>query len=130
MNKTLQFPSVDRLMLLIAVLLLQLSAPVFAQEDDSIALQLFNHQDLNTDVDRASKTIVSANRLAETPDEMAQEVIIIDGNTIRKFGYSPLVDVGESIPGFRPSRPGNAIEGETFLMREIRECFPVHLLRS
>ncbi|MDH4472136.1 MAG: TonB-dependent receptor [Fluviicola sp.] len=119
MNKTLQFPTVDRLALLIAVLLLQLSTPILAQEDDSIALQLFNHQDLNTDADRASKTIVSANRLAETPDEMAQEVIIIDGSTIRKFGYTTLVDVLESIPGFRTSQPGNAIEGETFLMRGL-----------
>ncbi|HLP55877.1 MAG TPA: TonB-dependent receptor [Fluviicola sp.] len=119
MNKTLQFPSVDRLVLLAAVLLLQLSTAAFAQEEDSVDLQLFNHQDLNTDADRASKTIVSANRLAETPDEMAQEVIIIDGATIRKFGYSTLVDVLESIPGFRTSQPGNAIEGETFLMRGL-----------
>lgn len=119
MNKTLQFPSVDRLTLLVAVLLLQLSTPVLAQEDDSVSLQLFNYQDLNTDADRASKTIVSANRLAETPDEMAQEVIIIDGNTIRKFGYTTLVDVLESLPGFRTSQPGNAIEGETFLMRGL-----------
>jgi outer membrane receptor protein involved in Fe transport len=119
MNKTLQFPTVDRLTLLIAVLLLQLSTPAFAQEDDSIDLQLFNHQDLKTDASRISKTIVSANRLAESPEEMAQEVIIIEGSTIRKFGYTTLVDVLESLPGFRTSQPGNAIEGETFLMRGL-----------
>jgi len=119
MNKTLQFQSVDRLTLLVTVLLLQLSTPLLAQEEDSIDLQLFNHQDLNTDASRLSKTIVSANRLAETPDQMAQEVIIIEGSTIRQFGYTTLVDVLESIPGFRTSQPGNAIEGETFLMRGL-----------
>ncbi|MCH2231999.1 MAG: TonB-dependent receptor [Crocinitomicaceae bacterium] len=63
--------------------------------------------------------ITSANRLAERPDDLSQEIIIVEGSEIRKFGYSTLVDVLKSIPGFRTSQPGNAIEGETFLMRGL-----------
>lgn len=90
-----------------------------AQKEDTLNLRMFDYSDLETDQNRYSKTIISANRLAETPDDMAQEVIVIDGATIRKFGYSTLVDVLENLPEFAGSQPGNCIEGETFLMRGL-----------
>lgn len=92
---------------------------IHAQTEDTLKIRTFDYTDLQTEANRASKTVISANRLAETPDDMAQQVIVIDGETIRKFGYTTLVDVLESIPGFRTSQPGNAIEGETFLMRGL-----------
>jgi len=119
MDKILRLSSFFSLPLLILVLLTQWKTTLYSQEDDSLNLQLFNQSDLDNSGSKASKTIVSANRLAETPDDMAQQVIIIDGATIRKFGYTTLVDVLESIPGFRTSQPGNSIEGETFLMRGL-----------
>ena len=119
MDKILRLSSFTRLPLLIVVLLTQMKTSLYSQEDDSLSLQLFNQNDLDNSGSKATKTIVSANRLAETPDDMAQQVIIIDGATIRKFGYTTLVDVLESIPGFRTSQPGNSIEGETFLMRGL-----------
>lgn len=90
-----------------------------AQTEDTLEIKTFDYTDLQLDSIKASKTVISANRLAEMPDDMAQQVIVIEGETIRKFGYTTLVDVLESIPGFRTSQPGNAIEGETFLMRGL-----------
>ncbi len=88
-------------------------------QQDSLKIQLFGHDDLNFENGKDKRSITSTNRLANSPDDMAQEVIIIDGDEIRKFGYATLVDVLKSIPGFRTSQPGNSEEGETFLMRGL-----------
>lgn len=90
-----------------------------AQVPDSIAVRLFGYEDLNLEADKSKSAVTSTNRLTENSEDMAQEVIIIEGDDIRKFGYATLVDVLKSIPGFRTSQPGNAIEGETFLMRGL-----------
>ncbi len=90
-----------------------------AQSEDSTDIRLFGYEDLNLDMGKKKRAITSTNRLTESPEDMAQEVIIIDGDEIRKFGYATLVDVLKGIPGFRTSQPGNAIEGETFLMRGL-----------
>lgn len=86
---------------------------------DTLSQKLFTDKDL-IDVDESKrKTITSANLLAENYEDLPQEVIVVRGDDIRKFGYSTLVDVLKSIPGFRTSQPGNATEGETFLMRGL-----------
>ena len=82
-------------------------------------IKRFTYDDLQSDKFEKYKKSSSTNRLAENPDDLTQEVIIIDGDEIRKFGYTTLVDVLKSIPGFRTSQPGNSIEGETFLMRGL-----------
>jgi outer membrane receptor for ferrienterochelin and colicin len=87
-------------------------------QEDTLGVKLFDHRDLDGG-DYKKDAQVSSNRLAENPDDLAQEIIIVSGDDIRKFGYSTLVDVLKSIPGFRTSQPGNAIEGETFLMRGL-----------
>lgn len=88
-------------------------------QEDTLDVKLFDHTDLNNKDYEKSNQVSSSNRLAENPEDLAQEIIIIDGEEIRKFGYSTLVDVLKSIPGFRTSQPGNALEGETFLMRGL-----------
>lgn len=90
----------------------------FAQ-DSTMNIKRFTFEDLNTEKFEKYKKQSSTNRLAEDPEDLTQEVIIIDGDEIRKFGYSTLVDVLKTIPGFRTSQPGNAVEGETFLMRGL-----------
>ncbi|GAB5417792.1 MAG: hypothetical protein Crog4KO_24590 [Crocinitomicaceae bacterium] len=82
-------------------------------------IKRFTFEDLDSEKFEKYKSSSSANRLAENPDDLTQEVIIIDGDEIRKFGYTTLVDVLKTIPGFRTSQPGNATEGETFLMRGL-----------
>ncbi len=98
---------------------LLLSSSVLAQEDSTMQIKRFTFEDLDSEKFEKYKSSSSTNRLAENPDDLTQEVIIIDGDEIRKFGYTTLVDVLKTIPGFRTSQPGNAIEGETFLMRGL-----------
>ncbi|MDX2360239.1 MAG: TonB-dependent receptor [Crocinitomicaceae bacterium] len=107
------------LILLLLISSIFSSNSLYAQDEDSLSIQLFGYDDLNLDNGNKKRIITSTNRMAESPEDMAQEVIIIDGDEIRKYGYSTLVDVLKSIPGFRTSQPGNAMEGETFLMRGI-----------
>ncbi|XOV67386.1 MAG: TonB-dependent receptor plug domain-containing protein [Fluviicola sp.] len=95
---------------------------VSAQEeygDSTMQIKRFSFEDLSSEKFEKYKTSSSTNRLAENPDDLTQEVIIIDGDEIRKFGHTTLVDVLKTIPGFRTSQPGNSIEGETFLMRGL-----------
>lgn len=98
--------------------LLLISCNLIAQ-DSTITIKRFNYDDLSSEKFEKYLTKSSTNRLAVNPDDLTLEVIIIDGEDIRKFGYSTLVDVLKTIPGFRTSQPGNAIEGETFLMRGL-----------
>lgn len=86
---------------------------------DSLDAKRFSDHDMRTDWEREKETVLSSNRLAETAADMAQQVYVIQGDEIRKFGYTTLVDVLENIPGFRTSQPGNTLEGETFLMRGL-----------
>lgn len=104
------------------VALFLLATPSFAQleqMDSTMQIKRFTYGDLTSERFEKYKTSSSTNRLAENPDDLTQEVIIIDGDEIRKFGYTTLADVLKTIPGFRTSQPGNAIEGETFLMRGL-----------
>lgn len=96
-----------------------LTTSVHSQSDDSLRFQIFNISDLDTLVKEEKELIISASRLSETVDEFSQQIIIIEGEEIRKFGYSTLVDVLKYIPGFKTSQPGNAYQGETFLMRGL-----------
>lgn len=89
------------------------------QMDSTMNIKRFSYEDLDSERFEKYKKSSSTNRLAENPDDLTQEVIIIDGDEIRKFGHTTLVDVLKTIPGFRTSQPGNAIEGETFLMRGL-----------
>ncbi|MFT5858010.1 MAG: outer membrane receptor protein involved in Fe transport [Flavobacteriaceae bacterium] len=88
-------------------------------QSDTLSQKLFGDKDLVEVAEDSIKFITSANLLSENYEDLPQEVIIIDGDDIRKFGYSTLVDVLKSLPGFRTSQPGNAMEGETFLMRGL-----------
>lgn len=92
---------------------------VNSQSDDSLRFQIFNISDLDTLVKEEKELIIAASRLSETVDEFSKQIIIIEGEEIRKFGYATLVDVLKYIPGFKTSQPGNAYQGETFLMRGL-----------
>lgn len=102
--------------LLIAFLVF--SSQSFAQID-SIAPKIFGFDDLDTTGFEKNKMMTSANLLAESPDDLSEEVYIITGDEIRKRGFVTLVDILKTLPGFRTSQPGNAMEGETFLMRGL-----------
>ena len=119
MNPVSRFHTATAKFVFLALCLFNFSTVSFGQKNDSLDIQLFSHDDINFDNGKDKRRVTSTNRLADSPEDMAQEVIIIEGDEIRKFGYSTLVDVLKSIPGFRTSQPGNAEEGETFLMRGL-----------
>jgi len=79
----------------------------------------FGDEDLVDMKKERSRLISTANFIAQDYENLPQDVIVIDGDDIRKFGYTTLVDVLKTLPGFRTSQPGNAMEGETFLMRGL-----------
>lgn len=56
-------------------------------QDSTITIKRFGFDDLNSEEFEKYKKKSSTNRLAENPDDLTQEVIIIDGDDIRKFGY-------------------------------------------
>ncbi|MCR9173126.1 MAG: TonB-dependent receptor [bacterium] len=87
--------------------------------DTTMQIKRFSYSDLDSEKFEKYKTSSSTNRLAENPEDLTQEVIIVDGDEIRKFGHTTLVDVLKTIPGFHTSQPGNSLEGETFLMRGL-----------
>lgn len=103
----------------LVLLSLLFAVNVNSQSDDSLRFQIFNLADLDTLVKEEKELIISVSRLSETVGEFSQQIIIIEGDEIRKFGYTTLVDVLKYIPGFRTSQPGNAYHGETFLMQGL-----------
>jgi outer membrane receptor protein involved in Fe transport len=61
--------------------------------------------------------IYAANRIPEVPDELPVRTYVVTHKDIVLNGYTSLVDVLKTIPGFRTSQPGSGLLGETFLMR-------------
>lgn len=105
--------------LLFTIITLFIFTCSYCQNNDSLHFQIFNISDLDTLVKEEKQLIIAASRLSEMVDEFSKQIIIIEGSEIRKFGYTTLVDVLKYIPGFKTSQPGNAYEGETFLMRGL-----------
>jgi outer membrane receptor protein involved in Fe transport len=85
---------------------------------DSLRLNIFGAQDIDTSYQPVKEKIVlGANRTAENSDEIAVKTYIITRDEILKNGWSTLLDVLRTIPGFQISEPANALLGEAFLMR-------------
>ncbi|MEZ4921006.1 MAG: TonB-dependent receptor [Saprospiraceae bacterium] len=64
-------------------------------------------------------TALSATRSPEKIEEIPFTVWVITNEDILLNGFVTLADVLRSAPGMRTSQPGNAIEGETFMMRGL-----------
>lgn len=64
----------------------------------------------------AENIFVSATRTAESPHDLPFSTFTITSDEILRNGYVTLVDVLKAAPGIRVSQPGNAIEGEKFLL--------------
>ena len=61
--------------------------------------------------------VVSATRSVEEADKMPFTIWVATAEDIQRNGFVTLGDVLRAAPGIRVSQPGNALEGETFLMR-------------
>lgn len=63
--------------------------------------------------------VISATRSVEEVDQMPFSIWVATADDIQRNGYITLGDVLRAAPGIRVSQPGNALEGETFLMRGL-----------
>lgn len=62
---------------------------------------------------------ISATRSPEDVDRLPFTVWVVTADEILRYGFVTLGDVLRAAPGIRVSQPGNALEGETFLMRGL-----------
>lgn len=93
-----------------------------AQKDSSLLLapeRLEQKDILFRDLSRQNVRVISATRSPEDIDEQPFSVWVITGEEILRNGFVTLGDVMRAVPGVRVSQPGNALEGETFLMRGL-----------
>jgi outer membrane receptor protein involved in Fe transport len=63
--------------------------------------------------------VTSATRTPELPSDLPFTVWVITADDINRNGFTTLGDVLKAAPGIRVSQPGNALEGETFLIRGL-----------
>lgn len=92
------------------------------QNDTSLLLRAEQLTDLdvrafNKETDRA--VIRSATRTEEQPGDLPFSTWVITSDDILRYGFVTLADVLKAAPGIRVSQPGNAVEGETFMMRGL-----------
>jgi outer membrane receptor protein involved in Fe transport len=91
-----------------------------AQTDSSLLLtpeRLDEKDVVFRDFSQQTTRIISATRNAEDADNMPFSIWVATAEDILRYGFVTLGDVLRAAPGIRVSQPGNALEGETFLMR-------------
>ena len=71
------------------------------------------------DLSLQSTRVISATRSLEEADQMPFTIWVATAEYIQRNGFITLGDVLRAAPGIRVSQPGNALEGETFLMRGL-----------
>ncbi len=101
-------------------LLLQLTAS--AQTDSTLLLapeRLEEKDILPRDLSQREVKVISATRSPIEIGEQPFTVWVVTGEEILRNGFVTLGDVLRAAPGVRVSQPGNAMEGETFLMRGL-----------
>ena len=62
---------------------------------------------------------MAANRIPENSGELPVRTFVITRDEIAANGFTTLVDVLKTLPGFHTSQPGSADLGETFLQRGL-----------
>ncbi|MCC6282290.1 MAG: TonB-dependent receptor plug domain-containing protein [Saprospiraceae bacterium] len=95
---------------------------VFAQNDSTLLLspERLTEQDIVVrDLSLQPTRVISATRSLEEADQMPFSIWVATAEDIQRNGFVTLGDVLRAAPGIRVSQPGNALEGETFLMRGL-----------
>jgi outer membrane receptor protein involved in Fe transport len=94
----------------------------FAQNDSTLLLspERLTEQDIVVrDLSLQATRVISATRSLEEADQMPFSTWVVTAEDIQRNGFITLGDVLRAAPGIRVSQPGNALEGETFLMRGL-----------
>ncbi len=71
------------------------------------------------DLSLQATRVISATRSLEEAGQMPFTIWVATAEDIQRNGFITLGDVLRAAPGIRVSQPGNALEGETFLMRGL-----------
>lgn len=108
---------------LFALLLACCPFVLFAQTDTA-SLLLIPEQLADTNIQTRSagllkRQAVSATRSLEDVEDLPFSVWVVTARDIQRNGFVTLGDVLRAAPGIRVSQPGNALEGETFLVRGL-----------
>ncbi len=106
----------------ICLLLLFLQFTAQAQTDSTLLLAPENLEEkdiLFRDLSQQEVKVISATRSPVGISEQPFSVWVVTGEEILRNGFVTLGDVLRAAPGVRVSQPGNAVEGETFLMRGL-----------
>lgn len=93
-----------------------------AQEEKSLRLtpERLNENDVvPLDLSGNETMVISATRSPEKASEQPFTVWVISAEEILQNGFVTLGDVLRAAPGIRVSQPGNALEGETFMVRGL-----------
>jgi hemoglobin/transferrin/lactoferrin receptor protein len=94
----------------------------FAQEENALRLtpeRLSENDVVNLELSRNETMVISATRSPEKANEQPFTVWVITAGEILQNGFVTLGDVLRAAPGIRVSQPGNALEGETFMVRGL-----------
>jgi hypothetical protein len=92
------------------------------QNDSSLLLlpeQLTDKNVKDFGEDNNREFIRSATRAEENPSDLPFTTWVITSEDILRYGFVTLADVLKAAPGIKVSQPGNAVEGETFMMRGL-----------
>lgn len=94
----------------------------FGQSDSAALIQperLLGSDVVRRDAQVLRAMAISATRSPESPEKLPFQVWIISSQEIVGNGYVTLADALRTVPGIRVSQPGNALEGETFMVRGL-----------
>jgi len=114
--------TVHRPMSKILLLLAFLPAFLIAQNDSTLLLapeRLTERDILPRDLSQKRTVAISATRTLEAVDDSPFTTIVFSAADILRNGFVTLTDVLKAAPGIRVSQPGNAMEGETFMVRGL-----------
>jgi len=106
------------------ILLLLAFLPIFlfAQNDSTLLLapeRLTEHDILPRDLSQKRSVAISATRALAAVDDSPFTTVVFTAEDILRNGFVTLTDVLKAAPGIRVSQPGNAVEGETFMVRGL-----------
>ncbi|HLP96405.1 MAG TPA: TonB-dependent receptor [Saprospiraceae bacterium] len=102
------------------LLLALLPSALLAQNDSTLLLEperLTVKDILPRDLIRQKTMAVSATRSLEAVEDLPFTTVVFTAEDILRNGFVTLADVLKAAPGIRVSQPGNAIEGETWMLR-------------
>lgn len=97
-------------------------AVLSAQTDSTLLLKperLTDKDILTRDPGQQKLKAISATHSLEEIDQLPFTIWVVTAEDISRNGFITLGDVLRAAPGVRVSQPGNAVEGETFMMRGL-----------